>query len=44
MKLTGWTAEDRERWRAEIREGQAHDDEEGVRGWLDRKMNSAATE
>jgi len=37
-----YTAEDRERWRAEIREAKATMTKEEFREWLDRKMNSAA--
>jgi hypothetical protein len=39
-----YTAEDRERWRAEIREAKLTMTKEEFRAWLDRKMNSAATE
>ena len=39
---TGYSAEERERWRTEILGAKATMTKEEFRAWLDRRMNSAA--
>lgn len=39
-KLSGYTAEDRERWRAEILEAKRTMSREEFKDWLLRKMNT----
>lgn len=40
MKQSGYTAEDRERWRAEIREAKRTMSKREFQDWLRRKMDT----